>query len=157
MAVDSIIKIVGTVPSNATTDAISSIDIPEDGEILTVLGYITGIYEPAAAAGANISLRLATELSFLSSNQISTNDARGSIAEVRTGCTYFFSEAVETGGGGGKLSEQSVMVLNQGIPVFGGERIYMHGFSSDADLTADAAFMIYMKTRGGGRRASKRR
>ena len=157
MSIDTIIKISGTIPANTTTNDIAALDIPEDGEILCIAGIITGTYEPAAAAGANITLRLLSELSFLSTNQIAVNDSRGAIAGLGVATLLFFSEAAETGGGGAKLSEVADICPPEGIAVNAGERIHLHGLSSDTNLTGTTTYLLYLKTRGGGRRAVKRR
>lgn len=156
--IDTIIKVSGTISASATSNDIASIDIPEDGNIVCVGGAIVGIYAPTiGAANTNQNLQLMAELSFLSTNQISTNDARGSIAGVAVSSAGYFAEAVETGGSGFKLSEQDSICLEGGIIVNAGERIHLHGYSSTVGLTATATFLLYITTAGGGRRAIKRR
>lgn len=156
--IDTIIKVSGTVPANVTTSGIASIDIPEDGEILCIGGVITGIHVVApGSTNANESVQLAAELSFLSTNQIGVNDARGTIAGLGLAMALLFGEAAETGGGGFKFSEMADICPPEGIPVNAGERIHLHGYSSRAEYTAKATFLLYLKTAGGARRARKRR
>lgn len=157
MALDTVIKISGTIPANTTTNAIASIDVPEDGEIMSIGGAIIGSYVPVPAPAANITLQLVGELSFNSTNQIGANDSRGGIAGVAVATSFVWSEAAETGGGGGNLSEHGSITFDGGLTVNAGERIFIHGISSHADLTATLTFLMYMKTRGGGRRSPKRR
>ena len=68
-ALSTIIKISGVILANATTNDIASIDIPEDGEITCIGGSIAGDFTPAPADSTSQTLRLACELSFLSTNQ----------------------------------------------------------------------------------------
>lgn len=157
MPLDTIIKISGTILANATTNGIASIDIPEDGEIMCIGGLIMGIFQPAPNSYANTGIRVAGELSFNSTNQIGINDSRGAIAGIGAAGTMMFSEAAETGGGGCKISEQNSLCIEGGITINAGERIFIHGFSNDVDLTGTLTFLLYIKTRGGGRRAAKRR
>lgn len=157
MSVDTIIKVAGIVPANDTTNDISAIDIPEDGEILAIGGVILGLYSKVPGASQNLTLQLSSELSFLSTNQIGSNDSRGSIAGIGVACVFNYAEAGETGGGGGNLSEFGVITFPEGIIVNAGERIHLHGFSNSADLTAAATYVLYLKTKGGARRAGRRR
>ena len=157
MGIDSIIKISGTVIAGATSNGIASVDIPEDGEIVCIGGVLTGDYTGAPAPRANSTLRLVAELSFLSTNQIGANDARGAIAGLGVSMVELYGEAAETGGGGGKISEMASICFHEGIIINAGERIYIHGFSSIADLGASATFLLYIKSKGGGRRSTKRR
>lgn len=158
MAIDTIIKVSGTVLANATTNDIAAIDVPEDGQIMCIGGLILGIYtiDPAAVLDSQ-SVQIAAELSFLSTNQIGINDSRGAIAGIGASSFLGFAEVAATGGGGASFSEQNSLCIEGGIDVNAGERIHLHGYSSLALLTATATFILYMKTRGGGRRASKRR
>ena len=157
MSIDTIIKVSGAITANSTQNDIASIDIPEDGEILCVGGVILGIYSPSPSTFANFGPQLSAELSFLSTNQIGANDARGTIAGIAVSGFILFSETTETGGGGCKLSEQASICPPEGITIQAGERIHLHGVSNAANLTATATFLLYIKTRGGGRRAVKRR
>ena len=158
MAIDSIIKVSGAIAANDTDqNDIAAIDIPEDGEILAVGGILIGDYDPGPAASANFTIALIAELSFLSTNQFGANDARGTIAGIGCTCILHWSEAAETGGAGGKLSEFGNITFPEGITVNAGERIHLHGSSSLTDATAVASFLLYLKTKGGARRARSRR
>lgn len=155
--IDTIIKISGTVLANATTNDIAAIDIPEDGEIMCIGALLIGIPARVGVASTNLSIRIAAELSFLSTNQIGVNDARGTIAGIGASWAHSFAEATETGGSGAKCSEMADICLPEGITVNAGERIHLHGSSSEALVTATATFLLYMKTKGGGRRDRHRR
>lgn len=154
---NAIIKVSGTVPANATTSDIVSIDIPEDGLIQCIGGLLVPIFSRGAAPSTNESLSIVAELSFLSTHQIGSNDARGTIAGIGVAVIMVFSEAAETGGGGAKISEQNSLCIEGGIPVNAGERIHLHGSSSDGSLTATATFILYMKFVSRARRSPSRR
>lgn len=156
--IDTIIKLAGVIPANTTTNDIAALDMPEDGEIMCLGGLITGLFAPTVGGTLeNNTFYLAAEISFLSTNQIGVNDSRGSIGGIGLSSYIAFSEATETGAGAAKLSEQNSLCIEGGIPVNAGERVHLHGISSLALLTANVTFLMYIKTRGGGRRASKRR
>lgn len=158
MPLTTIIKISGTIPADATTNDIASIDIPENGVIYCIGGAIIGKYEPSVGSvNFNKSVELAGELSFLSTNQIAANDARGSIAGLGVSATLVHAEATETGAGMAKMSEQDSIAFTEGIEVNAGERLHLHGISNLPLLTAVLTFMLYIKTTGGGRRTPKRR
>ena len=70
------IKIHGIGTINSFTSGVASIDIPEDGEILSVMGHVSGLGMDALGDQA------IAELSFLSTHQIEVNDARGSILDI---------------------------------------------------------------------------
>lgn len=158
MAIDTIIKVAGTVPAGVATSDIAAIDIPEDGEIICIGGLILGHNEQTVnTAIENDIFHVSSELSFLSTHQIGANDARGTIAGIGVSSYILFGETGETGGGCAKMSEIASICFDEGISVNAGERIHMHGNSNVANLTADVTFLIYLKTKGGGRRAGRRR
>jgi len=144
MPIDSVIKISGTGDVNATTNDVASIDIPEDSLIVGVYGLITG-------AGMATEDLAQAEISFLSTNQIGVNDARGSIMEVSV-----MTNTVTTSGQA-QASSELFMSLPDGIPAAAGERVHLHTFGS-AGVTPSATFTLYLVTTPGtGRRATRRR
>lgn len=157
MPIDTIIKVSGVFIAATTTDSAASIDIPEDGEIVSIGGSIYGDFAPSPGVFANQSLIVISELSFLSTNSIGSNDARGSIAGMLCVNMTHFGEAVETGAGASKFSEIADINPEGGITVNAGERIHLHMSSNTANLVGASTYYLYMKTRGGGRRAPKRR
>ena len=138
------IKIFGEGTISVFSSDVASIDIPEDGEILSILGFVSGKGMDADGDQAY------AELSFLSTHQIESNDARGSILEVAT--------RMSLGAAGVAKSNESVVISftpGSGIPLNAGERIHLHTFGSTG-VTPKATFMLYLST-GGARRARKRR
>lgn len=157
MAVDTVIKVSGIIPANVTTDGVAIIDVPEDGEILAISSVLMGLFDPQASL-PNTILKLAAELSFLSTNQFLKNDSRGSIFNTGvSGMMSASSEAPEAGGGALKLSEHAVLSFDKGIIINAGERLHLHSISNAIDLTADITFTLYIKTKGGARRVRARR
>ncbi len=158
MPLNTIIRISGTIPADATTNDIASIDIPEDGFISCIGGVLVGKYEPTVGSvNFNKSIEIAGELSFMSTNQIGVNDSRGTISGLAVSASLVFGLATEDGGGMAKLSEQDSLCLSEGIVVNAGERLHLHGISNLPLLTATLTFLLYIKTTGGGRRSIKRR
>ena len=134
----SVIKIVAT--SAATGDDIASIDIPEDGEIIAINGVLQS---PDATLAEGVTV----ELSFLSVNQMTANDARGSI----------FNMVGRSQGGTGVIgyAVNSNITLPKGIPVVAGERIHLHNVMSAAH-TAIIQIAIIILLQGGSRRTRRR-
>lgn len=156
MSIDSIVKVSGAIPANTGTDDIASVDMQEDGEIMCVGAAMYGEYvNTAVAMDLGHNATLISELSFLSTNQIGANDSRGSIAGLVLSSYLFFQD--ETGGGGYPLSVVESLCVEGGITIQAGERIHLHGISNQALLTGTATYLLYIKTRGGARRANKRR
>ena len=138
------IKIAGTGSANATTNSVSNIDIPEDGELLALIGTLYG-------AEMVDDSRVTSELSFLSTNQIRVNDARGSIMEI----SHRMSNL--TTSGQTVASTTVSLSLPEGIPLQAGERIHLHTQSSQASVVPTAVYTMYIRLQGRGRRSNKRR
>ncbi len=138
------IKIAGDGTISVTSNSVVTIDIPEDGEILAISGFVDGQGMDA------LDDKAVAELSFLSTNQIEVNDARGSILEVAIRQGFLTS-------GGGSVSQGVTLSFGPGwgIPVQGGERIHMHTFGSTG-VTPNGNFIIYFSA-GGTRRSTRRR
>ena len=137
------IKIFGAGTISVATNDVAAIDIPEDGEILAILGTLN-------ASGMDDADRASCELSFLSTNQIQINDARGSILEVS------IRSVLSTNGG--LIAAESVALSfspGSGIPVNAGERIHLHT-EGTTGVTPTGMFMIYLSA-GRAKRASRRR
>ena len=140
MAINTIIQLTsGSI--SASADSVVNIDVPEDGAIEAVVAHIS---DSTLIATEGIT----AELSFLSSNQLGTNDARGII----------YSLVLFGGGttGSQKSSEITSVAFPGGIPVSAGERIHMH-VNVVGTPSARVTFIMYMSTKGGGRRSRARR
>ena len=140
MAINTIIQLTqGGIAASA--DSVVNVDVPEDGAIEAVVATIS---DSTLLATEGVT----AELSFLSSNQLATNDARGII----------YSIVLFAGGttGRNKSSEITSVSFPGGIPVAAGERIHMHVNVVGAP-SARCTFIMYMSTKGGGRRSRARR
>lgn len=155
--IDRIIKMYTTITSPVAFSDLVSIDVPEDGKILAIHCMLAFTAQPAPAIRNNSVTRCHSELSFLSSNQLTTNDARGCIAEINCSITELYSEATETGGAGGQSSQNTFFPFPDGIPVNAGERLHIHGSVNDGNAPAETSYLIYFDSKGGGRRAPSRR
>ena len=137
---EAVIQMYGSGTSSA--DDAASIDIPEDGELM---GVIMSIRAPGMAANRYV----ATELSFLSSSQFSTNDARGVIAYVELA-----SGALNTNGLTGANNSQS-FIFHKGLNVNAGERIHLHLSTNDTVNVRVRCHLIF-KFKGGVRAVRRR-
>ncbi len=138
------IKIYGLASGSGFVSGVASIDIPEDGEILAVVGHVS-------ASGMDaLNDQAIAELSFLSTHQIEQNDSRGSILEVSVMQAFLTT-------GGGNASQTTLLTLNPGwgIRVNAGERIHLHTYGSTG-VTPKATFMLYLSA-GAPRRSQRRR
>ena len=124
------------------TDGVSSIDVPEDGEIMGV--QIT-MQAPAMVEAKEMQC----EISFLSSSQFTTNDARGVIARNT------IATSTVTTNGGANAHGISNIIFHKGLSVNAGERIHLHFETSDTALCRIHA-LIQFKFKGGVRTARRR-
>lgn len=130
--------------TTATTDAAAQLDIPEDGDIVAIHG------EMVASDLDTDADRIEAELSFLSTSQFTTNDARGSIAALRLMGT------VETLVGVATPRAALDIALGDGIPVAAGERLYIH-VSASAGVNPRISFHVYIAHRAVTRRRGRLR
>ena len=128
--------------ATASSDDVASIDVPEDGELMGVVMCISN----AAMVAAK---RSAIELSFLSSSQFTTNDARGVIGFVE-----ITTSALNTNGLA-KSNETQSFIFHKGLSVNAGERIHLHFLTTDTSTAVMNAFLIF-KFKGGVRAARRR-
>lgn len=133
------IKVAGT--AGTSTDGVASIDIPEDGHIVAINSTIK-------SDDATLGERANMEISFLATNQIVVNDARGTI----------FNQSAIAQGGTGVIgyAENVTLQLGDGIPVQGGERIHLHIQQSAAHST-NVDCTLYVELGRGIRRKTRRR
>jgi len=120
------LRIPGT---GGTEDSLASLDVQFDGEIVAIAGTMDADLDADAES-------CACEVSFLSSNSIATNDARGSLFMMRIRLS-------ETTAASGNVSAVSHSVSNLAIPVSAGERIHGHMLSTAA-VVCTAHVYIYV-------------
>ena len=126
-----------------SADATASIDIPADG-VLVGIDW-AGIF----GALDTVDDQAEAELSFNSTNQRTTNDARAAISSIKMNMT-----GLTSGFGPGAINK--FVDLKDGLPVMGGERIYMHVLTS-AGVTVNVSAILYFRFRSVRRAATRRR
>ena len=126
----------------------ASIDVPADGTLEAIeLGMGVPI-NGSIAAGDSIG----AEISFLSTAQIGGgHDSRGSLCEAGTGWVLI-SATVGFGG-------LSPICFQNGIDVRvnAGERIFIHGLASQADISGEATGYLFIKDKLDARPSTRRR
>jgi len=119
-------------------DAIASVDIPQDGVITGIDWDVRGDLD---ADGEEMEC----ELSFIATNQITSNDVRGRISSAS------MEMSITTSGIGVFSIQKFVGPID--LPVAGGERLYIHVVST-AGVTGAVRVNIHLEV---GSRTSTRR
>mgnify|MGYP005822946611 CR=1 FL=1 len=123
-------------------DAVAMIDIPQDGFIVGI-DWDLAVDLDADGEVANV------ELSFIATNQLSTNDVRGRLSSVGV------QTAVLTAVGSTTVSTQK-WLGSFDIAVAAGERIFLHA-NSTAGVTGVVRCNLFVDFTGGTTRRSARR
>ena len=117
--------------SGGTENALASIDVPEDGQIVGV--------QWALEADMDADLEfIRCEVSFIATNTINTNDARGMISAIRGMLNLTTT--------GGSFAAINVYVPIPDLDVSGGERLYLHMASSASMTSAVNAMCKYSRS-----------
>jgi len=124
----SVYKLHGIVGAN--TDSLANLDIQFDGIIVGWFATCNGLSADALNDGFKC------EVSFLSSNTFTSNDARGTIMQVQGG------QAFLTQGGAGVFINRGMSGLS--IPVTAGERIHMH-VNISGGINCDFTVILYVE------------
>ena len=137
------VEIIGmyALTQGGTQDALAQIDIPQDG-------FILGIDWDANAQLNASDETLAAELSFIATNQLTTNDVRGRISSISV-----FNELLTSGQHA--VSIQKYVDVKE-ISVSGGERLYIHTVVT-AGVAATVRCNLHFEMTGGSTRRSARR
>lgn len=122
-------------------NAVAQVDIPQDGFILGA------DWDGYALLDASVEL-VSAEISFIATNQLTTNDVRGRITSISAAMHLLTS-------GVGIITLQKYVDLKE-IPVSGGERLYMH-FSTTAGVVTSLRCNLHFEMTGGTTRRSARR
>jgi len=136
-----IIGMFGVVAGD-TQDSLAGVDIPQDG-------FITGIdwdcrwNMDADAENAN------AELSFIATNQLTTNDVRGRLSSVGT------MMSLTTSGAPVAVAQKFVGPID--IPVAGGERLFLHSVATTGVVGALRCSVHLETGKPAGRRSARRR
>ena len=117
---------------NGDGDNIANVDMPDDGMLLSahISGFTTG-------AAADLDA-FAYQISFAATSSFTTNDARSVI--FNAGASY---DLVGAGANIFRTDINQSIYFDDGIKVFGGERIYLHGVPTTNGLnTAVRALLV---------------
>ena len=129
MSENSVIQMYGT----ADTDSSATIDVPDDGVLLST--YLNMMTTGQAADGDYSAM----QLSFGSVSQFTTNDARGVLAHCGI--------SADLGGAAANVflnMNHSNIEYGDGIKVFGGERLFIHVVSAgNATVTRWVALLVF--------------
>lgn len=120
--------------ASTTTDSMVSIDVPEDGKIV---GVHLNLRAPNMEAGKYAQV----ELSFLSTSQTSSNDARGVIARTVIATSLLNTNGLASGHGNEAYSFKS------GLPVNAGERLHLH-YGTNTTSTVHSHVVITFEFKG---------
>jgi len=128
--------------TGGTEDALASIDIPQGG-------VITGVDWDAHANLDADSEQFRIELSFIATNQITSNDVRGRISSIGSEVAVLTS--------GIPVASMQKFVGPMDLPVSGGERLYLHSMAT-AGVTGNVRCNIHLDVSGRGiaRRSARR-
>jgi len=127
--------------TGGTENALASLDIQFTGEITAILMAAQVVLDADSESWRG-------EVSFLSTNTIDSNDARGSLAMVTAG-------QVELTTSGVFLGQANLSISGLNIPVTAGERVFCHSVAS-AGVTADFDIYLYVDDRADSRLRRRR-
>ena len=126
------------------SDSSVNIDIPADGVLI-------GIDWAAGMGGMDADGDIFNaELSFNSTNQRGTNDARAAISAVKLRVTAPTAAAVAL------CAVNKFVDLRDGLDIAGGERIYLHYFTSTG-VSGEVIAILHFRFRTARRAATRRR
>lgn len=123
-------------------DAGAALDIPEDGEIQSILMDLIVLGADALNDG------IAAEISFASVSGFSANDTRASMLTLRAYQGFLTT--------GGSMTGKTAVVNGLAIPVSAGERIYLHTVATGT-VTFNLIAYLYVMFVGGSRALRRRR
>lgn len=127
--------------TGGTENSVASVDIPFDGSISSIEWALAADTD---ADGDEIDV----ELSFISTRQTTTNDARGIISNNLSRFVLVTSGASQV-----NVNRQQFF---EDLRVAGGERLHMH-INADAGVTSNVVCNIHLESRTAPRRAQRRR
>jgi hypothetical protein len=123
--------------TTAVQDAAASIDMQDDGFIEKVYAVLDISSSVLDGEGAR------AELSFGSSSVFTTNDARMVIASMRNTMNLVTAAAIAQG------SMRYAFDYGDGLPFFGGERIYLHTGNVGGGLMTFLNVLLIVNFKGG--------
>jgi len=123
------------------TENLANLDIQFEGIIVALALHISAVFDANAE-------KVRAEISFLSSDTIDTNDARGSLCMVNAGPVF-----ISTNGGVVCHANHSVTGLE--IAISAGERVHLH-VRATAGVVSDVDGYIYVTDRSDPRLRRRR-
>ncbi len=133
--------------AQTTGDGAAQIDIPEDALIVGV------DWDMAASDLDSVADSALAQLSFLSTNQFSVNDARGVISSISIRANN--TEGTATNPIVSSV-QKFVNMENPGLSVAGGERLHLH-LSLSTGVAVSVRCVVHLSVRGTAVRRSRRR
>lgn len=114
-----------------TTAAAATLTMPRSGVIRSIVAQANLF----TATGGS---RIVGELSFVNSSQVTTNDTRGEIAEVRS--SYNLNTS------GTHQGVESVVIPALNIPIAAGDKLYLHLTVTGTPTSGtDVCFFLYIE------------
>lgn len=129
-------SIVGTLQN-----AIAALDIPQDGVLIGI--------DWDLAVRAAIVTQVEAELSFIATNQLTTNDVRGRISTISINSELITAVGVS-------VASAQKWIGGFDLPLSGGERIFIH-VNSALNTVGHVRCNLYYDSSGTMRRSARRR
>jgi len=138
------VDVIGTYGAftGGTENALAMIDIPQDGFIIGLDWDMRGDLDVDGEF-------MESELSFIATNQLGTNDVRGRISSISSMVTVLTAV-------GGHVGQIQKWLSGFDISVAGGERLFLHVITS-AGVAGVVRCNIYLDQPGSTRRSARRR
>ena len=127
--------------TGGTEDAIAVIDVPQDGFLIGIDWDVNALFDAAES--------LIIELSFIATNQLTTNDVRSRISSVSA-----FNNVITAVGVSAASIQKWLGAFD--IVISGGERIYLHSIAT-AGVAAAVRCNLYVELGTVTRRPARRR
>ncbi len=127
--------------TGGTQDSIAMIDIPQDGFLIGIDWDLNVDLDAAEVC--------ACELSFIATNQLTTNDVRGRISSVSSRAVVLTAVGVNSVG-------IQKWIGSFDLSVSGGERLFLHT-AATAGVVGEVRCNLYLDQPGSTRRSARRR
>lgn len=122
-----------------TQDSAATIDVPDDGFLVGIHAMLDGTLNAHAES-------CSMQLSFGSTSAFTTNDSRQVIYNLKSHMGLLSSGAMNT------AVNDSFMLPDPGIEVFGGERVHLHTEASGGAMFSASCILYFAFKRFTGRR-----
>ena len=117
----TVLTLAGTGTTGIATNAVAAIDIPQDG---VLVGCDMEIHSNSDYTPVTVTHELIqAQLNFISTAQFLVNDGRGALCTIAASAIFLTTGTIA-------LFANKYTVFGDGIPVAGGERIFVHTFAT---------------------------